>query len=125
MHIKYRKGNIVRAKVSGVTNYGIFVKVDNMYDGLIHISSISEKFVKDPNTYATIDDVINAEIIDFDEETKKMKLSIKNLRYKDRKFVNRKIVETEHGFQTLKKNLPNWIDKNIKSVKKVHNFVDK
>ena len=125
MHGRYRKGNIIKAKVSGVTKYGIFVKVDNKYDGLIHISAMSEKFVKDPNTYASVDDVINAEILDFDENTNKMKLSIKNLRYKDRKYVNRRIVETEHGFQTLKTNLPSWIDKNLKSVKKVNNFVDK
>ena len=125
MYNRYRKGNIIKAKVTGITKYGIFVKVDDKYDGLIHISAISEKFVKDPGNFASVNDYINAEILEFDKKAKKMKLSIKNLRYKDRKFVDRKIVETEHGFGTLKKNLPNWINKNIKSEKNIDKFVDK
>ena len=116
--VQYKKGDIVKAEVSGVTEYGIFVKLDNNYTGLIHISSISEKFVKDPNTYAVKGDVINVEILDIDEENMKMKLSIKNIRYKDKKFKYDRIIETEHGFTTLKNNLPMWIEENLKSVKK-------
>ena len=99
---KYRKGNIVRGKVSGITNYGIFVKIDENYTGLIHISSISEKFVKDPNNYAKVDDVINVEILDIDENKSRMNLSIKNIRYKDTKLSRNRIIETKHGFETLK-----------------------
>ncbi len=121
----YRTGDIVKAKVSGITKYGIFVKVDEKYTGLIHISSMSEKFVKDPNTFTKVNDVINVEILDIDKNTSKMKLSIKNLRYKDKKINNRKVIETAHGFDTLKRNLPFWIDKNLKSAKKKKNFIDK
>ena len=122
---KYRRGNIIKAKVSGVTNYGIFVKIDENYTGLIHISSISEKFVKDPNKYAAVNDIINVEILDIDEKNLKMNLSIKNLRYKDKKISPHRIIETEHGFDTLKLNLPFWIEENLKSAKKKEIFIDK
>ena len=112
---KYKKGNIVKGRVSGITNYGIFVKIDENYTGLIHISSISERFVKDPNNYANIDDIINVEILDIDENSSKMKLSIKNIRYKDKKINQKRIIETKHGFETLKNNLPFWIEENLKN----------
>lgn len=112
---KYRKGNIVKGKVSGITNYGIFIKIDENYTGLIHISSISERFVKDPNNYAKVDDVINVEILNVDEKNLRMNLSIKNIRYKDKNISRKRIVETKHGFKTLKDNLPLWIDENLKN----------
>ena len=46
---KYEVGKIVIGCVTGVENYGIFVSLDEYYSGLIHISEISTKFVKDIN----------------------------------------------------------------------------
>ena len=42
---KYRKGNIVKATVTGIESYGVFVSFDEYYTGLIHISEISNNFV--------------------------------------------------------------------------------
>ncbi len=110
----YKKGKIVKGKVSGITDYGIFVKLDDEYSGLIHISEISSKYVKDPKMFANINDDINVEILDIDDSKSQMKLSIKNIEKQGNKFVKkRKIVETEHGFSTLAKFLPTWIEKNI------------
>jgi len=117
---KYKKGSIVRVTVSGITDYGIFVKLDDRYNGLIHISEISKKYVKDPNKYAKINDVISAEILSVDERDCQVKMSIKNINYKSRKVNKRvKIVETQHGFETLWKNLPFWIEENLKKVKNI------
>ena len=116
---KYQVGDIIKGKVSGITDYGIFVKIDDQYTGLIHKSSISEKFVKNPALYANEGDIINVEVIEVDSKNKKLKLSIKNIRYKDKKFIDRRIVETKHGFSTLKTNLPLWIEKNLKSEKNI------
>ena len=38
-------GDIVSCEVTGITKYGVFVKLENGYDGLVHISEISKKFV--------------------------------------------------------------------------------
>ncbi|MBP3765918.1 MAG: S1 RNA-binding domain-containing protein [Bacilli bacterium] len=118
-NIKYKKGDIIKGVVSGLTDYGIFMKIDNNYSGLIHISSISDKFVKNPGSYVKIGEIINAEILEIDKKNFKMKLSIKNIRYKDKYFVDRRIIETEHGFATLKTNLPIWIENNLKSKKNI------
>ncbi len=122
----YKKGNIVDGVVTGITSYGIFVKIDEQYSGLVHISEISSKFVNSPSDFAKINDPIKVVILDIDNQSEKMKLSIKDVynhqKYKKNHFV--KIVETKHGFETLKKQLPIWIHKSLKS-KKIMNCVDK
>jgi predicted RNA-binding protein with RPS1 domain len=116
---KYKKGNIVKGIVSGVEKYGIFVKIDDEYSGLIHISEISDKYVQDPKKFAEKDDVIHVEILDIDNKSSQMKLSIKNIEYKEKVPKRKKrIVETEHGFKTLAKQLPIWIEENINSIRK-------
>ena len=64
----YKKGDIVKCLITGFKNYGIFVKVDNIYDGLIHISEISESFVRNVTDYGDIKDEIYAKVIDIDEQ---------------------------------------------------------
>lgn len=118
MNTNYKKGQIIKGTVSGLTDYGIFVKIDDRYNGLIHISEISEKYVSNPEQYAKKNDRIHVEILDVDYDNSQMKLSIKNIEYKERVPKRKKrIVETEHGFETLEKNLPHWIEENLKSYK--------
>lgn len=106
MKKKYKKGDIILTKVTGVEKYGIFVKVDDDYNGLIHISEISYKYVADVNKYAGIGDLIKVEVIDLQEDEKKLILSIKNIN-------KRNNLPKEHGkgFLLLKRNLTEWIDK--------------
>ena len=51
---KYEKGKIITGCVTGVENYGIFVTLDEYYSGLIHISEISNNFVRNINDYVNI-----------------------------------------------------------------------
>ena len=97
---KYKVGDIIKVTVSGIEEYGIFVKVDDKYDGLIHISEISYDFVRKISDYADIGDEI------FEEE-KRMKLSIKNIDYKgDGK--KRERIDNVEGFKPLKEALTKW-----------------
>ena len=66
----YKVGEVVSGKVSGIENYGIFVLLEDGTYGMIHISEISDKFVKDVEKYAKINDVIKAEIIEYDSDNK-------------------------------------------------------
>ena len=116
---KYKKGKIVKAIVSGIELYGIFVNLDEYYSGLIHISEISHNYVKDIHNFVKIGDIIYVEIIDVDEDSCHLKLSIKNINYKSQqKRRKRKIVETPLGFKTLKYKLPIWIDESLNNAKK-------
>ena len=106
---KFKKDEIVEGLVTGIEQYGIFVSLDEYYSGLIHISEISDGFVKDVNNFVNIGETIKVRVLDSDDESFHVKLSIKNLNYR----INRnktKIIETGSGFLVLKEQLPIWIN---------------
>ena len=107
---KYKVGSLVFGTVTGIENYGVFVNLDDYYTGLIHISEISHGFVRDVNDFVSLGDTIKAKVIDVDDESFHVKLSIKDINYKSlaRKKVD--IEEVGSGFGILEDNLQNWID---------------
>ena len=114
----YKIGDIVKGKVTGIEDYGIFLLVDDTVTGLIHISEISDSFVRNVADYAEIGEIIKAEVIDYDEKTKKLKLSIKNDHYKRKNRKNVPIKETRSGFEILSKQLDIWIEEKEKEMPK-------
>lgn len=124
----YKKGNIVTGTVTGIESYGVFVSFDEYYSGLIHISEISHGFVKDVHDYVKVGDTIKVEILEVDETSSHLKLSIKNLVEKGsvvQRKKKRKIEETPSGFHTLAKKLPIWIKENLKKQENPINSIDK
>ena len=109
---KYMKDEIVTGYVTGIEPYGIFVSLDDYYDGLIHISEISNNFVSNVANYVKIGESIKMKILEVNEKSRHVKLSIKNIDYRDEK--TSKIIPTEKGFKTLENNLPMWIDSKMK-----------
>ena len=106
---KYHKDEIVEGLVTGIENYGIFIGLDEYYSGLIHISEISDGFVRDINNYVNIGETIKVRVLENDDDSFHVKLSIKNLDYR----INRrstKIIETGSGFDILKNSLNKWIE---------------
>lgn len=123
---KYEKGKIIKVTVSGIESYGIFAHVGEYYSGLIHISEISNKFVRNPADFVSVGEVIEAEILEINEQERQMKLSIKNLKNHDLSRKNRRqIVETKAGFKTLAFKLPIWISENLQNAKNKINSIDK
>lgn len=116
--MKYEKGKIVKGHVTGIENYGIFVGLDDYYSGLIHISEISECFIRNVSDYVKVGETIKAKVVDVDEENYQIKLSIKNIDYKMNKRKRVKIVETPSGFTPLKDNLDGWISNKLEDMKK-------
>ena len=106
---KYKKGEVSNGRVTGLEKYGVFLSFDDQYIGLIHISELSEHFVKDVSLYANIGDVIPCVILDVDDESKQLKCSIKNTEYG-----REKDSHIDHGFAPLKKQLPIWMDEKLK-----------
>jgi len=116
---KYKKGKIVKGVVSGIETYGAFVSLDEYYTGLIHISEISHGFVRNITDFINIGDTIYVEILEVDEKSFHLKLSIKSIVYKPQKNNRHKrIIETPLGFKTLSYKLPKWIDNEIKNIRK-------
>lgn len=124
--VKYKKGKIVKGTVTCIEPYGAFMSFDEYYTGLIHISEISKGFVKDIHDFIEVGDHIYVEILDVDQEEYHLKLSIKNINYRiNGKSRKHKIIETEHGFNTLAQKLPKWIEKELKKTKNTSNSIDK
>ena len=123
---KYVKGKITKGTVTGIESYGAFVSFDEYYTGLIHISEISNGFVKNIDEFLKIGDTIYTQILEVDEERSQLKLSIKNITYKvDTKKEKKKIVETKTGFKTLGYKLPFWIAESLEKMKNNTNSIDK
>lgn len=111
----FNKGDTVKCVVTGYKEYGIFVSINNEYNGLIHISEISTSFVHNVADYADIGEQIYAKILDIDEKTKHLKLSIKNINYKlDGKETDE---SNEQGFLPLKKHLNIWINEKLNEMR--------
>ena len=100
---KYNIGDIVQCEVTGITNYGVFVKTNTDYVGLIHISEISNKFVNNIERLYILGDIIDAKILEIDEENKQLKLSIKQNDQKSKR--QNRLQEKGKGFMPLKENL--------------------
>lgn len=113
---KFKEKDIIEAKVTGIQEYGAFVNIDNEHDGLIHISEISYGYVKNINDYVKIGDKIYAEIINIDDKTNQLRLSIKDIDYKNDGSRLKRIAETKSGFEPLKDNLDEWINRKIKEI---------
>ncbi len=106
---KYYKDEIVDGLVTGIEKYGIFIGLDEYYSGLIHISEISDGYVRDINNFVNIGETIKVRVLDSDDDTFHVKLSIKNLDYRTKRR-NTKIMETGTGFEILRNNLNKWIE---------------
>jgi predicted RNA-binding protein with RPS1 domain len=111
---QYKVGKIVKGNITGVEKYGIFVNLDNFYSGLIHISEMSNDFVKNPNDYGEVGETIYVKILEVDENTNHLKLSIKDIDYRiNNKAKKSKIKETGDGFSPLKEKLDFWIEEKL------------
>ena len=110
---KYKVNDVVEGLVTGITEYGIFVSLDEYYSGLIHISEISDDFVSDISNYVNIGETIKMRVLSSDDETYHVNLSIKNMDYR-MEHNKPKILETGSGFGILKDNLDKWISGSMK-----------
>lgn len=111
----YHTGDIIMVTVTSIENYGIFVKVDDKYNGLIHISEMSDSFVSNVRNFAFPGETIYAKIMDVDGDKKQIKLSIKSIDYRLTSQKGR-LMESPNGFNKLKEHLPIWIETKLKEI---------
>ncbi|MBR4178963.1 MAG: S1 RNA-binding domain-containing protein [Bacilli bacterium] len=109
-------GDSVKGEVTGITSYGVFVKLENGYDGLIHISEISDKFVNNIEKLYIAGDIIEAKVIEIDDDKKQIKLSVKDFNKKSRK--RQPIQEKGKGFEPLKEKLDVWVKEKLEELEK-------
>ena len=70
-------GQVLTGTVRNVIDFGAFVDVGVKHDGLVHISEMSDKFVRNPSDIVSVGDIVKVKVIDIDYDRQKVKLSMK------------------------------------------------
>lgn len=114
----YRIGDIVTGKVTGIQTYGAFVALDEEEQGLIHISECQHGYVESLDDVFQVGQTVQVVILDIDEYTHKISLSIRALQpvpesevgsspSRKHYWTNRKI---HNGFKPIADNLSGWVE---------------
>jgi ribosomal protein S1 len=90
---KYKIGDKVKRNIESVTNFGLFIEIENGIDGMIHISQASSDYIKNLDEKFKPGQEIEAEIIEIDSEAKKIKLSIKKIEKESEDKENKELIE--------------------------------
>lgn len=76
---KYAIGKLVKGKVDRITQFGVFVKLEDEISGLIHLSELADEPVKDPQKFVKIGQEVEAKVIAIDPNEHRLGLSVKAL----------------------------------------------
>ena len=110
---QYKIGMTVYGKISGIKPYGAFVAFDDGVTGLIHISELSNGFVRNVSHFVEIGEYYMLRVIDIDKEHKQLRLSFKALSQNKRRYAKRVkflgMPDNIKGFSILRDKLPKWI----------------
>ncbi len=79
----YPSGTIVEGKITNVTDFGVFVQLEEGIEGLVHVSEISREKIKTPVGMFTVGDTLKAMIINVSADDRKIGLSVKALQEKE------------------------------------------
>ncbi len=113
--MQYRIGEIVEGIVTGIQPYGAFLVLQDQTKGLVHISELSEWYVKDVSQFVNVGDTVQVKIIDFDKNTNQARLSLKAVqtgRFRKERSYNRysaTLPRGKIGFKSIKENMDQWI----------------
>ncbi len=107
---KYSVGTRITGTVTNVTDFGVFIELEEGIEGLIHVSELSKEKGGNPLSRFKIDDVIQAKVINVSRTDKKIGLSIKKLEESDDKdiynsYLNNRNEATSNLGELLKKGM--------------------
>ncbi len=110
---QYQVNNVVLAKVSEVKPYAAFLIFENGTKGMIHISEISDTYIKDIEKFLSKGDEVKVLILQIDEKDNFIRASYKrvpeNEKFSTHSNIKKPLISDEDEFKTLKDNLPTWI----------------
>lgn len=119
-NIVFKPGDIIEVTITGIQPYGAFAQLPDYSNGLIHISEISDRYVKNIENYVRVGRTARVKVLSIDEKTNQAKLSLKAVRrepkrkyYRSTRVRRQPIEETPKGFAPLAEMLPKWIEQGI------------
>jgi len=121
----YQIGDIIRVSVYDTKPYAAFVNTKDGQKGLLHISEISDNFIRDIERYVAIGDEINVIILEIDEKDGFLRVSYKKVPNEESFTTHRndrKLPETTaEDFKPLEDNLERWINEAKEKMKENKN----
>ena len=76
---RYARGTIVKGKITSVTDFGVFIELEEGIEGLIHVSELSKEKIESPKDFAEVGTELEAAVLQVDTVDRKIALSIKNI----------------------------------------------
>ncbi|MAD78210.1 MAG: 30S ribosomal protein S1, partial [Planctomycetaceae bacterium] len=77
----YRPGMIVKGTVTKITNFGVFVELEDNLEGLLHISELSDQKVENPQDVVKVGEEVDVKILRVDIDDRKIGLSLKRAQW--------------------------------------------
>lgn len=99
-------GEIVCGIITNIVSYGAFVSVGE-YTGLIHISELSDNYVKNIHDFVSIGEKVKLKVVEVDEDQKRVKLSYKTVNKV--RGVRGEVPKYTIGFKSLRDRMPQFI----------------
>ncbi|MCE2750613.1 MAG: 30S ribosomal protein S1 [Planctomycetota bacterium] len=97
---KYKPGQLVSGKVTKITNFGVFVGLEDNLEGLLHISELSDNKIENPEEIVKVGDEIEVKVLRVDSDERKIGLSRRRVDWTDEQIRNE--AEKEQQQQQVK-----------------------
>ena len=111
--MEYQVGQLIIGKVYNVKPYALFMSFDDGVTGLLHISEISDSFVRDIEKYGSVGDEIKVKVLTIDKDNGFLRVSYKQVppeeAYSSHTNQRRLPTVTEEEFAPLRDKLDEWI----------------
>ena len=78
---KYQPGQLVKGAVTKITNFGVFIGLEDGLEGLLHISELSDDKIEDPESVVKVGDEIEVKVLRVDTDERKIGLSLKRVEW--------------------------------------------
>jgi general stress protein 13 len=120
--MKYQVGQLIVGKVYNVKPYALFMSFEDGVTGLLHISEISDSFIRDIEKYGSVGDEIKVKILSIDKDNGFLRVSYKQVPSEEMysSHTNQRKVPTtsEDEFLPLKEKLDSWIKEAYENIEK-------
>ena len=120
--MKYEVGQIILGTIVNVKPYALFMEFEDGVTGLLHISEISDSFVRDIEKYGSVGDEIKVKILSIDKENGFLRVSYKQVpteeMFSSHTNQRKTPTVTEEEFLPLKEKLDGWINEAYAKIEK-------
>lgn len=120
--MKYQVGQLVIGKICNVKPYALLMSFDDDVSGLLHISEISDSFIRDIERFGSIGDEMKVKILSIDNDNGFLRVSYKRVPPEETftSHVNKRTAPTmsDDEFLPLKEKLDDWIDQAFQEIDK-------